>query len=156
MSNKVMTTQEFLDYLEHERNSRSKLRNAYLDTAAKVRRVWRTMRSWPGDIVNVLQRARYGVGYKDMWNAPSYFAGLLAHAAELEQESYTYPGEERGFTGEEWKEYVAQIQADLREYREAFNSTDLAPGWVEDFDAKQEKARAALHRFAAEFEYWGD
>lgn len=153
-----MTLEEFFEFLDEERRNRSWYQRVvdavYRWTSLKPRRA---IGNFFGAVVNRHQRARYGVGYLDMRSFPSYIAGVLAHAATLQaDEGYTYPGEDRGFTETEWEDYLRDIAKALREYQAAFDDTDHFPGCYDDLLGKQERARMALHRFAAEFDHIGD
>lgn len=110
-----------------------------------------------GNTINVFQRARYGVGHRDLWHFPGYFSGVLAHVAKLEaEESMTYPGEERGFTPEKYKKTMHEMSRILREYQEAYDAVGLEEGWYEDLEAKQKRAVKEMHRFANLFIHMGD
>lgn len=153
-----MTLEEFFEYLEEGRRNRTLYQKsvnwAYRWLVYKPRI---TVNEFFGGLVNRYQRSKYGIGHRDMWSFPSYISGVLAHAAMLHaDEGYTYPGEDRGFTPEEWKDYLRDIATALRDYQAVFEGTDHFPEWYDDFSVKQERARQALHRFAAEFEHIGD
>lgn len=153
-----MTLDQLFESLEAERRNRpwyqKMIDSTYRWTWYKPRAA---INDFFGNLVNRYQRSKYGIGYRDRWNFPAYFAGLVAHTATVEhEESYTYPGEERGFTEEQWHAEMSNIATVLREYREAYDATELFDGWYEDLTAKQERAEDAMKRFAALFVYVGD
>lgn len=152
-----MTAQEFFQELEDERAARPWYVKAYHAFRSPFARAWFKLRMVPGYFVNRYQRSKFGIGYRDMWDFSAYICGVIAHAAEIHaEEGYTFPGPERGFTEEEWKEFLLTMARELREHQESYNSLDYSDGWDVEYDKKLARARVALHRFASEFDYIGD
>lgn len=152
-----MTAHEVFEWLERERANRPWYKKAYWAARRPFAKAKLAVYNFFGNLVNRYQRSKFGIGYRDMWSFPAYICGVIAHAAEIQaEEGYTFPGPERGFTEEEWKEFLLTMARELREHQESYNSLDYGDGWYVEYDEKLERARVALHRFASEFDCIGD
>lgn len=152
-----MTAHEVFEWLERERANRPWYQKAYWAARRPFAKAKLAVYNFFGNLVNRYQRSKYGIGYRDRWTYPSYIAGLIAHSLEIEaEEGYTYPGEERGFTAQKWKQDMLVMARHLREYQDAYNAVSYPDGWFEDLERKHRRAQKEMHRFANLFEYIGD
>lgn len=108
-----------------------------------------------GAMRNVYQRARYGFGYRDLWNFPEYITGLIGKASgDLADSAHGWPQSEEFPEFQDWVGFLYGLRDDLSQY-----STDsvefyggYSPGDYEkhrEYDLKnQARAQAAMERFA--------
>lgn len=135
-----MNLQEFGDYY----NSRSWLRKKYWRACGIVKDLSRL----PGKIHNVYRRARYGIGPRDSFSLDTYIAKVVAQGTlDLATRNFSYPGEERGWTAEEWNLFLMELSAAMYNY----SMEDRMP------DASDtERAKKALHDIADVFDWMWD
>ncbi|WP_432112804.1 hypothetical protein [Streptomyces sp. S1] len=116
----------------------------WLVLKARADRVW----SWRWGPLCVWQRYRRGFSFRDAWSFDTYFAGVIAEAAEyLKEVKYGHPID---MTEAEWHAYLDSVSGPLRRYSDG----DPKATYDEDTAAYTD-AVAAMHRFADKFgSFW--
>ena len=145
MTRKFNSIQELADHLDELRRNQPWYVKLYYWYLRRIDRVTHI----PGRVVNVLQRARYGFGYQDLWSFDTYIAGVISKAtADLADETYSYPSEFIGSGGHAgWQNYLRSISDDLKLYGVRDSDMELA----EDGETVYERAQDAMQRFTDKF-----
>jgi hypothetical protein len=122
----------------------------YMNTPQWKRRLWRLqgkvrdLKSLKGKVVNLYQRARYGVGYQDAWNLDTHFAQVINHGARhLCEANHSYPGEHNGWTEEQWQLFLMELSVAMETYADEgeFNTLEL-----------RDKCKELLHTMVDNFD----
>lgn len=137
---------ELFEFLEEERANRPWIVKLWEDGVARTyRRITEPMRRAPGRVINVLQRARYGFGYQDLWSYDTYLAKQISKATEdLAEIAHGYPNEFQGAGDlEAWQAWLLQVSRDLDDYADWEKSRASNENYDRGVDA--------MHRIADKF-----
>lgn len=145
---------ELVDDLEREWNESPWYKKAYWTVRGKILRFPSAAR-WRWNLaVNMYQRARYGVGFIDMWSYDEYIAkNIIRTCRWMIENQHVYPGEDRGFTPVEWQGYLSDIADDLDEYLSMYEDDALGRFSLEDYAQMTNVGISAMKRFSEYFNH---
>jgi hypothetical protein len=100
----------------------------YVRVWYKIQRVFRDLFvERPDRLRNLIERARYGYGHRDLWSFDTYITGVVSRAtSDLEDRMHGHPAD---VTAEEWSDTLLEISSGAGVYAnqmedDPFNDTD--------------------------------